>query len=538
MQTLQLMCAAICFAIISIALGFTTGIDDAHITYFSAHTLATSHEILNYNLERVEQSSSLLHVVLTALLASISSLDTVTAGHLIPLLFAALCIAAVFFSAKKNNTNPLVASLFCATSTSLIYWSQAGLESTISAFFLLAHLITLSRHIQEKSQSIILIITGLLLQATRPEMVLFVPLLTVTISAFYYFCYPKIRFNMGCISASILAFAIAGSIALWRQYYFGDWMPQPVAAKSSGITLKTLQQGFIYLLSSHGSIIGILKATLAALACVITLYHSLKNKKGDLYTNLALTCVGYTAVIVAIGGDWMPEGRLWVTLIPLVSLLSAQLLASITRSKWHLSLATAAIVAVNFSHLYILGSKNRAQLAQEPMPALENIVFFEKYSVDNRSNINTLLFLQKTLNQAIIGQDQKPINLLSGQMGFIAYHLAKAHPGSLHFTDRNGLIERSLTLCPLTKNRPRVSQGIEGLATVFFLKKHKELNQHCKIPTPDLIFDLWLDVTTENATTTLSQLGFHRIFLDPMPNTLTDQMILASTDFLNTLERK
>src|SRR5689334_2064756 len=43
-----------------------SGHDDSHITYWAARTLAASGEILNYNGERIEQSSTLLLVLLLA----------------------------------------------------------------------------------------------------------------------------------------------------------------------------------------------------------------------------------------------------------------------------------------------------------------------------------------------------------------------------------------------------------------------------------------------------------------------------------------
>ncbi|HNL92071.1 MAG TPA: hypothetical protein PKH01_04140, partial [Pseudomonadales bacterium] len=49
-------------------LGFSGGVDDAHITYWAAESLVRNGEILNYNLDRVEQSSSLLQVLVLGLL--------------------------------------------------------------------------------------------------------------------------------------------------------------------------------------------------------------------------------------------------------------------------------------------------------------------------------------------------------------------------------------------------------------------------------------------------------------------------------------
>ena len=56
----------------------STGRDDSHITYWPAYTLAHFGDILNYNGERVEQSSSLLHVLVLATFHKLTGVDVVT----------------------------------------------------------------------------------------------------------------------------------------------------------------------------------------------------------------------------------------------------------------------------------------------------------------------------------------------------------------------------------------------------------------------------------------------------------------------------
>jgi hypothetical protein len=64
----------------------STGHDDSHITFWQAHTLLAEGQLLNYNGERLEQSSSLLAIVLTALLSLLTPLSIVNSGYLINLL--------------------------------------------------------------------------------------------------------------------------------------------------------------------------------------------------------------------------------------------------------------------------------------------------------------------------------------------------------------------------------------------------------------------------------------------------------------------
>ncbi|AUX28516.1 MULTISPECIES: hypothetical protein [Sorangium] len=51
------------FVLLGFVLLSAPGHDDSHITYWAAHTLEEHGQILNYNGERVEQSSSLAHVL-------------------------------------------------------------------------------------------------------------------------------------------------------------------------------------------------------------------------------------------------------------------------------------------------------------------------------------------------------------------------------------------------------------------------------------------------------------------------------------------
>jgi len=60
----------------------SAGRDDVHITYWAAETLVQTGKILNLNMEFVEQSTSLLHVVLLSILHILFGTDLPTLGAL------------------------------------------------------------------------------------------------------------------------------------------------------------------------------------------------------------------------------------------------------------------------------------------------------------------------------------------------------------------------------------------------------------------------------------------------------------------------
>ena len=59
------------------------------------------------------------------------------------------------------------------------------------------------------------------------------------------------------------------------------------------------------------------------------------------------------------------------------------------------------------------------------------------------------------------------------------------HFGRIHFIDRHGLTDRTLTDCPATQSAPRMSYGLKLPYDPFFTKVSKPCNLH-----PDIIFDL------------------------------------------------
>jgi hypothetical protein len=516
----SLLIALVLFALSASLWGFATGIDDAHISFYAAHALATTGEMLNYNGERVEQSSSLLHVLLTTLFARISNTNVVTVGYVIPMLAGWLCLPLLWVIARREQLT--TATLLC-TALPLVYWAHAGLETALFACLLLLYVYFLSLH---AARWFVLVLCGFALQLTRPELPLFVPVLTLS---FWAAC----RFlALPCRAVSLrvlLSILIALCIVSWRWYYFGEWFPQPVTAKSAGITLTAFKAGLLYLGTIYTNPTGALFAIASMIALLHLLWRSARGKENALLVASTLACAGYSALVALTGGDWMPQQRFLAPLVPLQALLLMRSLSLVLPARMA-AFAVMLLAGSQILHSYLQARFHQQTEANLPI-ASSSYSPFETNSPSVRANLPTLAALIP-LVASIHEQKHAPVQLLSGQMGVLPYHLSLLFPNQLHFTDRNALVEPSLTNCSLTRERPRVPQGLDGLATIFFIKKARELQEDCGIAPPDIIYDLWWHNKVADTRTLLEKHGYAVVHIHEGTTLLQDQLILVRKEWL------
>jgi hypothetical protein len=522
----SLLIALVLFALSASLWGFATGIDDAHISFYAAHALATTGEMLNYNGERVEQSSSLLHVLLTALFARISNTNVVTVGYVIPMLAGWLCLPLLWVIARREQL--AAATLLCAA-LPLVYWAHAGLETALFACLLLLYVYYLSLH---ATRWLALVLCGFALQLARPELPLFVPVLTLS---FWVAC----RFlALPCRAIglrALLSILTALCIVSWRWYYFGEWFPQPVTAKSAGITLTAFKAGLLYLGAIFTNPIGALFTTASMIALLHLLWRSARGKENTLLVASTLACTGYTALVALTGGDWMPQQRFLAPLVPLQALLLMRSLSLILPAKMAF-LAVMLLASSQILHSYLQAQFHQQAKANLPITSPSYSVF-ETHSPSVQANLPTLAALIP-LVASVHKQKHAPVQLLSGQMGVLPYHLSLLFPNQLHFTDRNALVEPSLTNCSLTRERPRVPQGLDGLATIFFIKKARELQEDCGIAPPDIIYDLWWHNKVADARTLLEKHGYTVVHVHEGTTLLQDQLILVRKEWLQQTDEQ
>ncbi|NJN68369.1 MAG: hypothetical protein HC884_17480 [Chloroflexaceae bacterium] len=120
---------------IGFVLFVSTGRDDSHISYWPAYTLTHFGEIVNHSGESIEQSSSLLFVVILALVLHVSEATAPSLGPMVSVFFGILSILVTQrLVAVIVPRISLAAAFIISTSVYVIYWSFSGMETTLTAF--------------------------------------------------------------------------------------------------------------------------------------------------------------------------------------------------------------------------------------------------------------------------------------------------------------------------------------------------------------------------------------------------------------------
>ncbi len=479
----------------------SSGRDDAHITYWAAYAISHFGKIVNYSGEFVEQSSSLLQVLFLATINRLTGFNIVTLGKLSSIIFGSAILPLTYFLTRetKNARIGIYATLIICLSTPLVYWSFSGMESTLTALILLLTIFFLGKILSQKRSVGNLIWAFFwifLLEISRPEMPVLVISALSSLSIFLLsFRSRREKFSIAGTAALLTVIAAAGFglLAGFRWWYFHSFFPQPVIAKSSHIQLETIRQGINYFtnfLSNPGNFI---LAVLAAVGMGLTIFGFFRRDILNITLLLAgVILAGYTAFIIVSGGDWMEGGRFFVPIIPLAGIFAAMTLERFLKEKRLALLAIGAVMLIQFigliqfSHTFSTG----VSLGTKTDLNVNNLDKFSTFELHNQVNLRDIplyTFLDKT-TQAIIAAKKDKVILLSGQMGFVPYHLAQKYFGQIMIIDRRGLADRRVTDCELTTNIPRSATGIKFTYAFFF--DHLSDFESCQIPAPDIIFDI------------------------------------------------
>lgn len=460
----------------------STGHDDSHITFWQAHTLLAEGQLLNYNGERLEQSSSLLAIVLTALLSLLTPLSIVNSGYLINLLSALSVIALVYFlSRRAGAAQPWLPALLTALTPYFAYWAWSGMESTLAAgaallFIFSAYTFLLTPTL--KTSAVFWLIT-LMLASVRPEMI-------VIGSAFFMMAALFLQ------RPSLLFFLTAFlALALWRYSYFGLWFPNPVYAKSGAPDTAQLQRGVEYFLRLYRhplSIIGVSMTLLLLGMSYIT--HFQQRKKNALPFLCSLWVLLYGSFVITSGGDWMKEGRFWVPLIPPLWLAiytafpigkTAQLI------RYGLPVLLIAYTPF-FIDRYSLGTPTWQHAAPKKI-ASDHASFFE---IANREHLRDWLALRVLQQQIreINPSPEQPLTLMSKQMGMVNYHLFTEFGNRLRVWDMAGLVDNTLRDCTVMAQDGFDKQGLRINYRKFF-ERLPQAERECGLRAPDIIYDIY-----------------------------------------------
>lgn len=485
-----------------IALGFgffvvSSGHDDSHITFWQAHTLVEHGALWNYNGERIEQSSSLLHVLLTALLSLLPGFSVVLAGYLVNLLGALLACVLLFRAAGllAPGWRGAAVLLLCG-SIYFPYWAFAGMETTLAAACVVFLLLCLSD--AQGASFHRLFCACLLLAAVRPEMPIVLAIMTL-VWCCLLLLFRDFRKAGKLLLAASLAIALVTGL---RLLYFDSPWPNPVGIKAAGAANQSLTsevgEGLLYiqlLLENIFSRLLFYAGLLTLLAgIVLGMIDVFKTKNTP---TLLLWClfVGlYSFFVIFSGGDWMREGRFWVPLIAPFCLILVSLLFRIPVK------GLGCLLFIGFVGLQAGYSQRFFPAYNFGIPLSHYRPLAEKhpqYSLFERHNREHLrdIFIIDSLNALVpemlsLHTSDRPITLMSKQMGMVSFYAGKSWFGRVRIIDLGGLVENSVRDCPQASVFGYGRQGL-GMDVARYFERLPFSQPACGLPEPDIVFDVY-----------------------------------------------
>ncbi len=486
----------------------STGRDDAHITYWPAYTLTHFGEMLNYNGERVEQSSSLLHVLLLAMLNKLTGANIVTLGKLSSIFGGVGTLLVVYVIVRKfaDRAVAFAGAMLASASAYFIYWSFGGLETTLVSLTGATFVLTAGNYlVRPQSRLLAPLLVAVAFAMVRPES----PLVLVALTSLTAVLALVRRLGNGdahlvrsrALILAGAAIAIFGLLIAFRVSYFGAAFPQPVTAKYVGLTGASLASGLQYLMTTvFGAGFGITAAMLGGTAAYFTLAAGeLRVGRGNPYMVLTLGFVAaYVAFAVTSGGDWMEGGRFLVFFLPLALALIPVAVARSFTSEMRSRLAVASIATVlvlleagslvSFARKESVGTLFWKHLEIAKQHDVSGYSWFEKRNRVNLRDVPIIEFLGDLIPD-IEATRPGPVVMMTGQMGMIPYHVTQQFAGRMLLIDRRGLCDRMLTSCEYSHTLVRDARGLHVEYLEFFADQEK-IEQQCKLPRPDVVFDL------------------------------------------------
>ena len=517
--------------------GFTvfssTGRDDAHITYWASYSLQEFGQILNYNGERIEQSSSPLHVFTLSILGILSGIRVEALGRPLSIFFGCSSLFLTYKltsmacdNVKTDNVAKFLSTLLTGISAYFVYWSFGGLESTLAAFAILGLIIVYGKYLSSSHVipspyllTLLLLSTGGLL-LVRPEMPIVILFLLAGHLSFFGF-FQKIRGNTirEVLSKSlnhhlfllvVVAFWALPIFAI-RKIYFNSFFPQPVLAKSAGFSSDIVSMGLDYYEQSFYAP-GVFAASIFVLYVLSLIYVFLMQfRELNIYISLSFVfTVIYASFALFSGGDWMEGGRFFVPIIPLLSLFLSTTISSFRNNlRFFIGLL---VITLSLSFIFQFAQKYSTGLPIWDSIVLSNEYGFSRYTwFERRNRVNlrdmpAVSYLEKLVEKVTVFK-QGPVTIFTAQMGIVPYYMSKNYYGQIYWYDMFSLADNTFMQCPIASDLPRLPSGMFISYAEYFDQKER-FRELCGISEPDLIYDL----TREKAEITEAN-GYTVVFL-------------------------
>lgn len=467
--------------LIGVALFGSTGRDDAYITYWAADVLARTGRIVSYNGEHLEQSSSLLHTIVLAVVSLVTPLSTPAAGWLVGVMSGlAAALLAVVVADRIEPGSGWTAGLFAGTTAYLVYWSFGGLETPLAAAAFLVALLAFD-HLATHPERVPVATLGVLPYVlVRPEAFavlggLAAAALALAVLARRWPLLPDcggVSVAARCLLASVVATVL---VVAFRLAYFGDAVPQPVHVKVNGLRLS---DGVDYARQWLWR-----PDTVVLIAVALLVLRGLRRTPLETFVGLgALVQLGF---VIGTGGDWMEAGRFFVPFLTVVAVLAAVGVSRVPARR----VITIVVVAAQLLGLVLLARNDStgrplwASFTNDPTAGSHLDVPW--YEATNRVHVRDAAF-EPVLVSVIDRLHQRlgrRVTITSGQAGMVMYYAAEQRGDDITFIDRGRLTGDAFTRCP----EGLVSSEFGKVMPISYWFTHVE---KCGVPLPDIVFGL------------------------------------------------
>lgn len=478
----------LCSAAIAIFLIGCGGHDDTHISFWPAYTLANFGDIVNYNGENLEQSSSLLWVLLLAAINLFAGVEISTLGYSLSLIFGLLVTPVIFFSMSHYLSVEQRVAFVLAIPLVLAwqFWMVSGMEMPLYALLLFLLLMQLLKADHDWRKLVPLLLSILII---RPE----APLVILGFLALVSLEQALRKTETSFLKVFVFCLVSFAAIFLLRKLYFSFGFPLPVYSKVVWEP-SILLGGLSYLLRPFITDLYFIPVGILALWSLIRGFNfrfEQETKTGFFYLSHRLIILQFLFIVFS-GGDWMRLSRFIIPVLPLLLLLMIDSLSSLKGSK-QIIVSVAAVVSMTVSTVLNIGPGVVSypwwitKSLQQEFPSDFN--YFEYSSREHFSNIFILPVLENVVSKS---SDQlgRPAIILSGQMGMTAYYLAQKQYRNFYFYDRYSLVSKDFHACEEFKNWRGRGLG-QQLEYTTLAKRHNTFWDDCGLKRPDIIYDIW-----------------------------------------------
>jgi hypothetical protein len=501
------------FLVLGFGLFGSTGHDDSHITYWVAYSLEALGKLANYNGDRVEQSSSLAHVLILAALGKLTHVPYPTLGPITSIVGAVATILLVVKLAQiaLPEGAPRGVVILAATGESFVYWGFGGLETTIVSAAAVWVVYTAARHLERPSPARLAhaALAMLLYVTARPESPLVLGCMLAAALAHTLLRrrrFPDPARSLGTDLTPVVALCAvaaveASALFAFRKAYFGLWFPNPVYAKVPGLAYV---DGLTYIgVSLFPAGLWVLPGLYYGVRG--TVRSALRERVPASAAFLASAfVVAYLAFVVLVGGDWMSGGRFFAHIFPLIAVITTIGVVHRIRGERWAQRTMAILVGLNLAGILLLVFFPFARVSNgRPLwstPGIRqqldakfgdrHLSWFETTNVVHlRDAPVTAVMLDLVRAVREMKLDRK-IVLFSSQAGMVTYHVFRENPDALRYVDICSLATRDFLACPAAQTLVDGSRFGMLMRYETYFGNQKRLDPSCGTTRPDIIFGL------------------------------------------------